>query len=517
MNHHHAFRIFLLILLSVCFAVPSVLCENTISPGYAKFAVRILVLDNTNEEPKLSENFNVEDFLSRVDVYCATKSVFDNKVEDNVVALTRNNTIFHGEIPIERIEEIAGVQLYFDGEFQGGSHLMLRQDRINGITLYLSPKGEFLNIEYQELSLENWMDIGATAMNTTTANPFMFVPSDKSLYDSWESIRNWQSESAWPKYFAHAIDGRVLPESEKAWIENNVKKAFAAYCVLRTAKNAEELADKYISEPPMEAYSFLDSIDYSPDIFLKQDLVFPMGWFLGSILEYPCAGKDSIGETNVAEWKADISKALQPAISQPSDLLLDLLSGMSYINQINRGTPLTEVQIKNIKEGYTDGIGEIILANNAKLIEAQKHDKRPNIYDFSESDDFSIKEFIDEHYTGRPVVVDFWNTWCSPCMSAIYQTEDIKRHFANTDLVFVYISDTSSDNQEWETKAKDIGAEQIKISQKLSNEILESHNLSGYPSYMFFDRNHKLAHKQTSFPGPTRYRNLLDSICKSAF
>lgn len=95
---------------------------------------------------------------------------------------------------------------------------------------------------------------------------------------------------------------------------------------------------------------------------------FPQAWFLGSILKYPDGGLKDIGETPVAQWQEYAYKKLAPAMQERQKLLLDLLSGMSYANQLDNGTPLTETQIKNIKEGYTDDIGKIILNRNEKLL-----------------------------------------------------------------------------------------------------------------------------------------------------
>ena len=157
---------------------------------------------------------------------------------------------------------------------------------------------------------------------------------------------------------------------------------------------------------------------------------------------------------------------------------------MSYIQQIGDNHPLTDKQTaKNIDEGFTDDIGKIVLAKNNRML-AMKNDS-VSLHDIS-GESFALQKYIDENYAGRPVVVDMWNTWCAPCLNAIYQTEEIKHSFANTDLVFLYISDESSGLEEWKRRAKHIGGEQVRISEDASEALQNSYNLTGFPSYLFF-------------------------------
>lgn len=66
----------------------------------------------------------------------------------------------------------------------------------------------------------------------------------------------------------------------------------------------------------------------------------------------------------MAQWQQAVDAKLAPAMKERPQLLLDLLSAMSYVLQIDAGTPLTDTQIKNIQAGYTDDTGRIVLARN---------------------------------------------------------------------------------------------------------------------------------------------------------
>lgn len=261
----------------------------------------------------------------------------------------------------------------------------------------------------------------------------------------------------------------------------------------------------------MEAYTFLDSIDYSPDVFLKTNMLISTRSFLKAILDYPCSEVDKIEEMPIAQWEDVLSRKLEPAIKASPGLLLDLLAGLSYIQQIEDGTPLTNTQINNIEKGFINDIGMIVLARNDRML-ALKSDN-VSLRDLS-CQHFELQEYIDANYAGKPVIVDLWNTWCGPCLNAISQTEEIKHNMADTDLVFLYISDESSNHDEWNKRASKIGDEQLRISKDASNALLESYGLTGFPSYLFFTRDHRLVYSQTSFPGIVRYTELLEEISR---
>ena len=100
----------------------------------------------------------------------------------------------------------------------------------------------------------------------------------------------------------------------------------------------------------MGAYSFLDSIDYSPEVLLKYTTMIPVRYLLEGILAYPEGGLEEIGETPIQKWQERISHKLEPAMKVRPQFLLDMLAAMSYIRQIeNRAIAKLKKLCKNKK------------------------------------------------------------------------------------------------------------------------------------------------------------------------
>ena len=454
----------------------------------------------------------LDSLLDVMEVLGETTSVYAKSDEEILVPLTRNGRRFEGEFPMECREEIGGIIINCNGTFLFGMHVQLTQSRPIKLKLYLTEDLNFVNLisdNPDDISYWELLDIGRTVRDGISIFPL--VPDDKALYESWENVRAYELDSVWPALLREAMNGKGISEKELPWVVNNLKWRFAAEGILPYVKGAAIFAGVKVDEPPMEAYSYLDSIDYSPNVFLKKTMYYNQRALLEYLLHYPCGGFEAIGETPVDEWQERLSQRLAPAMKERPKLLLDLLAGMSYISQIERHEPLTERQKENIDRGFTDDIGRIVLARNEKLVASLG--EHTALQDLSERV-FRLKEFIDSAYAGRPVVVDLWNTWCGPCLMAMGQTEGMKQEFADTDLVFLYVSDTTSPLEEWKRRAVEIGGEQVRVNDGASRDLLEANSLTGFPSYLFFDRDHRLVHAQTSFPGQARYRALLEQIAR---
>ena len=499
--------------------------ENAIKIGTATVVVKLIDITNSSDSVGLLEkNYYFEkDLYDTIDietvgVICGALPIFEYHDQEffplQRINNTSNNLIFRGEIPMECISQLCAVILTSDGGRRGGTEAFLTQGEETVIEFIIKNRQfQYANIlKPKQPSAKELWDIDMIMINQVGTFQPKFAPTDKSLYDvSWQAVRKNQYDSVWPRFIESVVGEVEIPESEKPWVMNNLKCRFAARSICEYTRTAEIVTGKKYEEPPMEAYTYLDSIDYSPNVFLMKTLIMSQRPFLSSLLKYAGGGFEAIGETPVKVWQEKLSEWLAPAMKERPKLLLDMLAGTSYYQQIEDNQPLSDIQKTNIEEGFTDDIGKIVLKRNEKLEEALS--AKVNLQDLSEQT-FAIQEFIDKTYPGQPVVVDMWNTWCGPCLQAMAQTEEIKGDYADSDLVFLYVSDTSSNEKEWENRARLTGGEQVRINEESKDAMLDKYSLDGFPSYLFFDKDHKLVHAQTAFPGLDRYRALLDEIAK---
>lgn len=487
--------------------------KNAIKLGSAQLKVEIVL----NSHQGKQQNSILEYPIDNVEVYGVTIPILHPDGDMLYHKLNQDSIIFEGEIPIERIKEIGLIQVYIDDYFIGATPIVFKQNELNEVTIELTDSHIsriIYNGSSSDYSMSDWDNIHSAAVNSITVNPVMFYPKNRELYKtSWRDVVKAQSDSIWPVFLKESLGECTIPEHARDWVMNSLKMRFASQCVMPYVERAKDY-NIIVEEPPMEAYDFLDSIDYNPDVFLLAHPLSPQRLFISNIMRFIDGGLEDIEERPVAEWKEYMDRKLAPAMKKRPKLLLDLLAGMSYVRQLEEEKPLTNVQVRNINEGFTDDIGKIVLSRNEALVARLSAKEKADIKDLASEETFDLEKFIGDNFKGRPVVVDLWNTWCGPCLSAISQSEEIKQKFAGTDLVFLYVADESSPEEEWRPKAEEIGFRQVRISKEASNALLEHYGLEGFPSYLFFDRNHRLVNARTSFPGPARFQEMLTEICE---
>ena len=124
-----------------------------------------------------------------------------------------------------------------------------------------------------------------------------------------------------------------------------------------------------------------------------------------------------------------------------------------------------------------------------------------------------FKKLIAPH-KGKILFVDFWATWCAPCVSSIKKMKETRSDYANhKDFDFVFITDTSSPEKAYNTFVAD---QDLKNTTRLSedefNYLRQLFEFNGIPRYILVDKNGNVVNK--NFPIHNFYR-LLDSILET--
>ncbi len=126
--------------------------------------------------------------------------------------------------------------------------------------------------------------------------------------------------------------------------------------------------------------------------------------------------------------------------------------------------------------------------------------------------DERILEAILADYKGQAVFVDFWATWCGPCLAAMKTIKPLKPEMADKGVVTLYISNSSSPESKWMSMLPDIGGIHYYLTDSQWSALTAKYGISGIPQYMVFDREGNKTYQTAGFPGVDKMREELEKV-----
>ncbi len=472
-----------------------------------------------------------------------------NKIKLGVADI---EVVCHGDVPAD-LSAVVGVSSIFDRTFtseetqlsESGAGRLAGQIEIETpraiAAFMLMGDADRYAMGYVELSQETPLVIDVTFADGkavkavksnedgVNANPLMLSPDDKDMmltdaayiaaspgyWNKEKQPRLYVEDCAdagkaiekFDEFRAYVIDqalhGREVPAAFDGWFLTHLNNMIYGDYYL----GYREFIENEGAELPIEFFRFLNDIDFN--WLLTHDVVTGPNYMMRKMLSSPNLGLKPIGEMPVAEWQAQTKASLGRVMDDVPQLLLDMLSATSYAEQLNANKPLSEAQIENIKAGYGDDLGKLLLIKNERLV--SDLNTEVDMADLS-GEEFMLQRYIDENFAGLPVVVDTWNTWCMPCMEAHKNVEPLRELPESEGVVFLYVSDVTSPLAEWQRHAPHIGGKHVRISEASRDAMGKTYDLKAFPSYLFFDADHKLNRTVTAYPGDKKFLQYIKEV-----
>ena len=173
--------------------------------------------------------------------------------------------------------------------------------------------------------------------------------------------------------------------------------------------------------------------------------------------------------------------------------------------------PLKEEQ-KEIIENMSEPCKQYLNSINDYITGIKENNKKTHGFRVSETGEISNEDLfasIVSKHRGKVVLIDFWATWCGPCVAGHKAMRPMKAELADKDIAYVYIAGENSPKDRWEEMIPNINGEHYRLTHDQWNYFGRTLNVKGIPDYFILDREGNIVYRDQGFPGVTKMKEEL--------
>ena len=118
--------------------------------------------------------------------------------------------------------------------------------------------------------------------------------------------------------------------------------------------------------------------------------------------------------------------------------------------------------------------------------------------------DFSLMSMENEQisltdFKGKVVFLNFWASWCRPCINKMYQMKSMQRELESQNVVFLNVS-LDRDKSSWINSVQTNGFHGVHVMAEgsLESQVSASYEVKALPQYFLIDKNGSFAEKPLS-------------------
>ena len=124
---------------------------------------------------------------------------------------------------------------------------------------------------------------------------------------------------------------------------------------------------------------------------------------------------------------------------------------------------------------------------------------------------------IIEQNKGKVMYIDFWASWCKPCLEAMPASKKLKAEFKGQDVAFIYIS-IDKNRAKWARAAQEQGLSLYNGSYLAMNypdaNYYKQLQLGSIPRYLLIDKQGQIAFTNAPDPGSEQLRQAIDKLLR---
>ena len=116
-------------------------------------------------------------------------------------------------------------------------------------------------------------------------------------------------------------------------------------------------------------------------------------------------------------------------------------------------------------------------------------------------------------FENKVVYLDFWASWCSPCLKGIPHTKEFAQQYKNSDVVVLYIGNNDQKaNLIAAIKAYNIEGNHLLLNEEESEIWRSEFDIPFIPTYVIIDKAGKVVNINAPHPNSQEAYQQIDSL-----
>ena len=111
----------------------------------------------------------------------------------------------------------------------------------------------------------------------------------------------------------------------------------------------------------------------------------------------------------------------------------------------------------------------------------------------------------------KPVLVDFFATWCGPCRGELPHLKTLEEKYGKKNIYFVSIS-CDRDKAAWEKMVKEDKLGGIQLHNGGDNTFMDAYMITGIPRFILLDKEGKIINAKMTRPSNPETAKTFDAL-----